>query len=73
MMLRGLGIAIAVCLTVSVGAAVALTILPIPAPGHRPLHIGCSNHNHGPERTAGEGKRLLEARSIARQARPPTE
>jgi hypothetical protein len=48
-------------------AAWALT----PAPGHLPLHIGCTHHNHGPTRTAGEGKRLLDARALNRQARQP--
>lgn len=41
----------------------------MPAPGHMPLHIGCANHNHGPKRTEGEGRRLLDARALNRQAR----
>ena len=41
-----------------------------PAPGHTLLHVDCSGgHAHGPLRTAGEGKRLLEARELNRRAR----
>ena len=50
-----------------VGAAVAALK---PAPGHTLLHVGCAGgHAHGPLRTAGEGKRLLDARELNRRAR----
>lgn len=44
-----------------------------PSPGHSALHIGCTHHNHGPARTAGEGQRLLDARALIRQRREATE
>lgn len=55
------------------GAAVAaVALLPDDADGHRPLHFGC-NHNHGPKRTDGVGQRLIDARSLNRQARQPSQ
>jgi hypothetical protein len=57
-----------VVLLVSSAAGASFVIAP-PASGHMPLHIGCSNHNHGPKRTAGEGRRLLDARALNRLAR----
>lgn len=57
-----------------VGGACALSLIAfaawamVPEPGHMPLHIGCG-HSHGPVRTAGEGRRLLDARALNRQAR----
>ncbi len=60
-------------------AAAALSVSVIglwvlqPSPGHSALHIGCTHHNHGPARTAGEGQRLLDARALARQRREATE
>lgn len=55
---------------VGVGTAGVLALTPV---GHAPLHIGCTHHNHGPTRTAGEGKRLFDARALNRQSRqlPP--
>jgi hypothetical protein len=31
--------------------------------------IGCNHHDHGPSRAAGEGRKLLDARALARQGR----
>jgi hypothetical protein len=38
-------------------------------PGHTPLHIACQGHSHGPLRTQGAGRRLLDARAANRAAR----
>ncbi len=54
-------------LVLSSVAAVAVVLTP--STGHMPLHIGCANHNHGPKRTDGEGRRLLDARALNRQTR----
>ena len=62
---------IAAVAAVALGVAAAVALMP--APGHLPLHIGCQNHNHGPARTAGEGRRLLDARALNRQARERSE
>lgn len=53
---------------VAFGIAALMFLGLRPAPGHNLLHIGC-NHTHGPVRTAGEGRRLLDARTLNRQAR----
>lgn len=54
-------------LVLSSAAVAAMALMPVP--GHMPLHIGCANHNHGPKRTEGQGRRLLDARALNRQAR----
>jgi hypothetical protein len=36
-------------------------------PGHRPFHIGCTNHNHGPKWYAGHGAALNRMRSLSEQ------
>lgn len=54
------------------GVAIAVVALA-PTPGHTALHLGCTHHNHGPVRTAGEVKRLIDARSLSRQGRDADE
>lgn len=42
----------------TVGSAIALAVSAAPS-GHLPLHIGCTNHNHGPKWHAGHGRSAL--------------
>ena len=69
-MRRTIVVSLAMLLLVSVAAIV---IARSSTAGHTGLHIGCNHHDHGPSRTAGEGRRLLDARALARQGRPVDE
>jgi hypothetical protein len=52
--------------------AVAALALGRTEPGHNPLHIGCTHHNHGPKWHADHGRILGASRGAGTRDLPPT-
>lgn len=66
---RLIGCAVAMLAAVAAGA-IAVLAMAQPTPGHRPFHIGCLDHNHGPAWHAGHGRVLGAPQSGIRRGRP---